>query len=715
MSRPIRRTQAIAPFGPGAMVDFPGPVSLIHAGLDAWPFDETNPEYREFRIDDEKRLARRLGVDFFVQPPDFRRPDRNGGQQRNLNLMLPFLRFPLWHFCPRCGRMHKGRYHDRDSPVCEGPIATGGDAGKKHPRRKTFQVRFVSACQKGHIQDFPWVEWVFDGKTAGWEPDGVDRYLRMTTMGSASLAGVFVQAEEREDNGRHRVVARRSLAGAFTTDADPTGGTNVITALSQLGANCTGINPVLAIGTELRPAPGNCGEPLFALLKSAANLYFPSIVSSIYIPDIDDKALSQDVLDLLDDRDMKADLRRCARRNRVNGLVSALDSEDVLKEFHPESAVSPMVLAEAANKHLLVGVLLEDWRISRVFEQRMKTAPDGLLPLEAVEARVKDLNWHIDPVFLLGQIRAHFAGGAQGIPLVDTDAEMEEVSYRQQEYRVFSRDIQVGYPKTDLDIRGADFTKYGPLARDAFSRIGLLHKLRETRAFEGFSRIYSTGANTRIEQRALFMEEPKHWLPAIVVRGEGIFLQFSEDRLQQWIVQHGVELDERLSLMSRNMAALATRRHQESRPITPRFVLLHTFAHLLINQLVQDCGYGSASLRERIYSADGDNPMAGILIYTAAGDSEGTMGGLVRMGQSDRLEEVIRRALDKARWCSTDPVCIESKGQGPDNCNLAACHSCALLPETSCEEQNRLLDRGVVIGTIERPGLGFFTSKVDQP
>lgn len=717
MSRPIRRTQAIAPFGPGAMVDFPGPVSLIHAGLDAWPFDETNSEHREFRIDDEKRLARRLGVDFFVQPPDFRRPDRNGGQQRNLNLMLPFLRFPLWHFCPRCGRMHKGRYHDRDAPVCQGPISTGADAGKPHPRRKTFQVRFIAACQKGHIQDFPWVEWVFDGNAAGWVPDGEDRYLRMTTMGSASLAGVFVQAEERVGSGKHRVVARRSLAGAFTTTngADPTGGSNVSTALSELGANCTGINPVLAIGTELRPAPGNCGEPLFALLKSAANLYFPSVVSSIYIPDVDDNALPQEVLDLLDDRDMKADLRRCARRNRVNGLVSELDAEDVLKEFHPESTVLPEVLAAAANKHLLAGVLLDDWRISRFFEQRIKTAQDGQLPLDAVEARVKDLNWHIDPVFLLGQIRTHIAGSASVDKSVETDAEMEEASYRQQEYRVFSRDLQVGYPKTDLDIRGADLTKYGSLSRGAFVRIALLHKLRETRAFEGFSRIYSTGLTSN-EQRALFMGEPKHWLPAIVVRGEGIFLQFSEARLQEWMSHHGADLDGRLSLMKRNLDALATRRHQELRPITPRFVLLHTFAHLLINQLVHDCGYGSASLRERIYSADGDSPMAGILIYTAAGDSEGTMGGLVRMGQSDRLEEVIRRALEKARWCSTDPVCIESKGQGPDNCNLAACHSCALLPETSCEEQNRLLDRGVVIGTIEKPGLGFFTpNKVDQP
>jgi hypothetical protein len=72
----------------------------------------------------------------------------------------------------------------------------------------------------------------------------------------------------------------------------------------------------------------------------------------------------------------------------------------------------------------------------------------------------------------------------------------------------------------------------GHWSRGAFSRIALLHKLRETRAFEGFSRIYSTGLN-RIEQRALFMEQQKRWLPAIVVRGEGVFLQFSEDPLAE--------------------------------------------------------------------------------------------------------------------------------------------------------------------------------------
>ncbi len=105
--------------------------------------------------------------------------------------------------------------------------------------------------------------------------------------------------------------------------------------------------------------------------------------------------------------------------------------------------------------------------------------------------------------------------------------------------------------------------------------------------------------------------------------------------------------------------------------------------------------------------------MAGILIYTAAGDAEGTMGGLVRMGKPGNLEPVIRRAVRQAHWCSADPVCMEmgaSGGQGPDSCNLAACHNCALVPETSCEEFNRFLDRGVVVGIVDNPALGFFST-----
>ena len=77
----------------------------------------------------------------------------------------------------------------------------------------------------------------------------------------------------------------------------------------------------------------------------------------------------------------------------------------------------------------------------------------------------------------------------------------------------------------------------------------------------------------------------------------------------------------------------------------------------------------------------------------------------------ENLRAIFASAISDARWCSTDPVCMDAgeKGQGPDSCNLAACHGCALLPETSCEEFNRFLDRGLVIGTFAEPNLGYFS------
>ena len=131
---------------------------------------------------------------------------------------------------------------------------------------------------------------------------------------------------------------------------------------------------------------------------------------------------------------------------------------------------------------------------------------------------------------------------------------------------------------------------------------------------------------------------------------------------------------------------------------------------MIINQLSFDCGYGSSSIRERIYCERSSNDlnMYGLLIYTASGDSEGSLGGLVRQGEAGRLEDTIVSAIENASWCTSDPICIQSAGQGPESLNLAACHNCTLLPETCCETGNRLLDRGVVVGTLTEPETGFF-------
>jgi len=711
MSRPVRRSQAISPFGIGALVDFPGPVSLVHAGLDAWPFKEGEQGHREFRIDDERRLSRRLNVDYFVQPPDFRRPERGqDAQQANLSLKLPFLRFPLWHVCPRCGRMHLARYHDSTAPVCRGPIGSGTGRGTDHSARRTVQVRFVAACKKGHLQDFPWLEWLFKKPTLTWQPDGASRWLRLRSTGSASLTGVEVTAEERSATGEIKSIERRTLGGAFAGDAS----SDKTTAFTKLEVYCQGHNPSLGIGSHTAHTLPGCGQEIYPLLRGASNLYFPQVVSSIYIPDIDDNGLDQELLDILDDYQFKASLLLSAQATD-DGLISIKATKNALKKYYPESSVDPVKLADAANRHILKDILLEDRKVQAFLRQKIKVSADKKLSKDMVEAAIKNNwpEWEVDPAILLsalskalqnaGDDTEMLGGAAQQDTLVETD-------YRREEYRVFCRDVQEGYPKTNLLIRSSEMNDYGDLIRSSFERVSQLHKLRETRAFVGYSRIFPGSDLTQEERWSLIALEKKRWLPAIIVRGEGIFLKFREDRLKDWLEKSGTFHEGRFASINRNVSALRERRHQQQKLITPKQILIHSFAHLVINQLVYECGYGSASLRERIYSADGENAMSGVLIYTAAGDSEGTMGGLVKMGQPGYLEGAIAKALEKARWCSSDPVCIESGGQGPDNCNLGACHSCALLPETSCEEQNRFLDRGVIVGTIEHPNSGFFST-----
>ena len=236
-------------------------------------------------------------------------------------------------------------------------------------------------------------------------------------------------------------------------------------------------------------------------------------------------------------------------------------------------------------------------------------------------------------------------------------------------------------------------------------KVVLVTKLREVRALVGFRRYSPDTTMVRPD-----LGRGLDWLPAIEVFGEGVFLSLKEDRVAMWEVRPEVRREaERLE--TRRSQALMGERLPKA---TPRFVLLHTLAHLVMRQLAFDCGYSSASLRERIYAKEpgSGSPQLGLLIYTAAGDVEGTLGGLCRNGQPPRMASTVLAALEAAAWCSNDPICLESNGQGFDSMNLAACHACALAPETSCVYGNALLDRKLVLGSPQFLH-GFFADALE--
>lgn len=285
----------------------------------------------------------------------------------------------------------------------------------------------------------------------------------------------------------------------------------------------------------------------------------------------------------------------------------------------------------------------------------------------------------------------------------------KSIKYKAEEYEALSGKISI--PSEEH----GDFLRESTIASDYkipfVSNVSLIHKIREVQALIGFSRLKpaengpdGTGGNV-----VSIKGKYDNWYPAYQVRGEGIFIEFDQDAIDTWISDNEF-VAKRVKILNEKYNESFLGRNKP-RTISGKFLLLHTLSHLLIKQLSFECGYSIASIKERIYcSEEGDGErMAGILIYTASGDSEGTLGGLVRQGRHDTLPYVFKKAIESATTCSNDPVCSLSQGQGRDSLNLAACYSCTLIPETSCEEFNIFLDRGMVIGTFEDIYAGIYS------
>ena len=251
-----------------------------------------------------------------------------------------------------------------------------------------------------------------------------------------------------------------------------------------------------------------------------------------------------------------------------------------------------------------------------------------------------------------------------------------------------------------------------------FAETVLLERLREVRALLAFTRIESKGdfadaAYVEDGRQTPLSRQSPTWLPASEVRGEGIFLRLKEDALQLWEQRPEVmKLEQQFLKAHKSWRRLRKQNPPEAGFPGIRFVLLHSLSHAVMRQIALECGYTAASVRERLYCrgvSQEHGPMAGILIYTAASDSEGTLGGLVQLGQPVTLGRQLQHALESMRICGSDPLCAEhapvTDGRGVHG---SCCHACLFAPETSCERGNRFLDRTALVGTFAAKAAEFF-------
>jgi hypothetical protein len=285
-----------------------------------------------------------------------------------------------------------------------------------------------------------------------------------------------------------------------------------------------------------------------------------------------------------------------------------------------------------------------------------------------------------------------------------------ELEYRLTEYNFLAKTFGLKYE--DLS-RNLIFNKFeiNKLEQLGFEQLIGIKKLKITSVQTGFTRqepmssdvfMSDSGESfTTIEGRftSKWKLETKY-LPAVESFGEGIFISFSNEKIEKWIDESlsNEKFSFRINTLYKNALNHEYKSVREkfiSERHLARFVLIHTISHILIKELEFLCGYPATSLNERLF-IDEQN-MQGLLIFTVAG-AEGSFGGLVSQATEQQITRILKSALNRASDCASDPICYNTdEGQGIGGLNMAACYSCTLVPENACEEFNSFLDRALLI------------------
>ncbi|MHC5739782.1 DrmB family protein [Nostoc sp.] len=611
----LRPSQILFSFGVGAVLDLPN-LSVMVMGLEDWNTQQGVVELGEQRL--LAAIRRELGqqVKKLLAPPI---PAEDASSSSPFDeyarIGIPVAPFPGWMVCPRCRllaplypyfqlkensyRPDQTRYVHLNCPKSQ----------KKDPT--AIPSRFLVSCERGHLDDFPWLYFVHRSNTACKGP------LRLEEYGvSGSPTDIVVKC-----NGCN---SERRLSDAF----------------GELGKKnmprCRARHP------HLRGFDDSCDEQMKTILLGASNSWFPITLSALSIP---------------------------ITSNQLEQLVNQ----------------NWTILGKASNFSALDAVLQAFFAMGQL-QELSKYTTDKIWALVEQKQLQQQSNFDDESVRDL----------------------------KTPEWQIFSAaDPNLNTP--DFQLR----TVNPPSGyKNYFSQVVLVERLREVRALIGFTRIQSPGdfidsGEILTEHRVPLSRSKPKWVPASEVKGEGIFIQFKETTLHQWEQNQLLQDYER-------QAFDAHKKWCNVRSLDPdkvkfpgvRYILLHSFAHALMRQMALECGYNAASLKERIYSKrpeEEGGPMAGILIYTAAPDSEGTLGGLVSLGEPKILGYHIDQALEQMRLCASDPLCAEhTPFKGATSLHWAACHACLFSPETSCERGNKYLDRAVLIPTVLSADLAFF-------
>ena len=611
----VRPSHLMFTGGVGALVDLPN-FSVLVRGLDDWSYHASALDtIAEPRLLAAVQALKRMRTVEQLRPAPWLDGIDTDPRGPAATVGVPVVPFPAWLRCTAC---------DELAPVA-GPAFTfendkparphdarffHGECGRPKRRPLAVAARFVLACVRGHLDDFPYRLFVHGGDRC---PKVEFPRLRM---------------EDRGGNLGANVEIRCVSCGASR---------NIRQAMGKRGERnlprCRGRHAHLSWFD-----PEGCPEPPKVLVVGASNQWFAQTLSALAVP-----------------------------RTGASELATKVEQHWAVLEGLP--------------RHMLA------WGRANVAAIREFTAWTDDELWAAIEAR--------------GEATPEEGTPPTGYPDLRT-AEWEVLSTKEPVAQ--TEDFTLARPGVPPSLRGV------------IADVVQAERLREVRALVGFTRLDAPDPDDpELVAIAPLSRSAPDWVPAAEVRGEGIFLRLRDDLLCDWERRvtgsvalkaheeaYGRYRENRRS--DRLKGAFAPMAHWPG----TRYLALHTLSHLLIRTIALECGYSSASLSERIYAGSDDDPRSGILIYTAVPDAEGTLGGLVSLGEQRELTRLFRRALYDARRCSSDPPCAERLPAAPaDFLHGAACHVCLFVSETTCERGNKFLDRRFVV-PIDDPALALF-------
>ncbi|MEV6872233.1 DUF1998 domain-containing protein [Amycolatopsis sp. NPDC051128] len=591
--------------GVGAVVDLPH-LSVIVQGLDYWDYTQANQvELTEPRL--LLRVRQLLGTHVRqLRPTPYRERGEDPDDTEANRVGVPVSPFPRWMRCSGCRLLagisasgggpfrfdNVNKYRPDEARFVHDCRATG-PGGKRVRQPSAVPARFVIACTNGHLDEFPYIEYVHNGRACA---KGREGRLVMLDPGSNFGSQISIRCSCGDKRNMKDALAHHRTPGSIALPG------------------CRARHPHLGWFD-----PAGCIAPVRAMVLGASNQWFSLIAKALYIPDLGSELAAM----------VEKHWARLGKVHNEEILDYALTTTPELGSFR-----------EHDRKHVWAEI------------SARRTA----------EADVPD-----EPIDLTAR---------------EYEALCEPAKARRDDD--FTADIVPG-PDAWAGLIG---------------RVVQISRLRETKAIVGFTRIDAPEwGSPDSSQKAPLSRNKLDWVPAATTHGEGIFIVVRPDVVHAW--EQAASVSPHMDLLRQAHGRWRDNRelagpHEDSWP-GDRYVMLHTLSHLLVREIALECGYSAASISERIY-ANADRDEAGILLYTSASDSEGTLGGLVRLCESTQLDRLLRAAVANARRCSSDPLCAEHTPlRTEDTLHGAACHACLFASETTCERGNRFLDRRLIV------------------